>query len=102
MVNLEDALKYLGIDDTDEMINTNVSRALSSARLTLKGAVGDDIDVYLPDDPRADELTLKYMADLYDNRGLGGKAANADHAMTNTLETQLRMELRRARREDSR
>lgn len=99
MVNLDDALKYLGFDDTDEMINANVSRALSSARLALKGTVGDDIDAYLPDDPRADELTLKYMADLYDNRGPGGKAANADRAMTNTLETQLRLELRRAREE---
>lgn len=97
MPTLEEALLYLGIDYTDEMTNANVTRALATAARTLQGAVGEDIDTYLPDDPRVKELTLIYTDDLYSTRGVAAKVSGATRRLVADMELQLRLELARAK-----
>lgn len=96
MMTLQDALDRLGIDYADEKVKKNVGRALAAAERTLRGAVGDRVHEFLPEDPRVDELTGIYLEDLYDNRGTNAKVAGATRALVGTLEAQLRLELLRA------
>lgn len=96
MMTLQDALDRLGIDYADEKVEKNVERALAAAERTLRGAVGERVHVLLPEDPRVTELTGIYLEDFYDNRGTNAKVAGATRALVNTLELQLRLELRRA------
>lgn len=91
------ALTYLGIDYPDEVVLSNVNRALATAKQTLLGAVGDDIDTYLPDDPRAVELVLIYLEDLYSQRGISAKVSGATRRLVSDMELQLRLELARAK-----
>lgn len=97
MPTVEEALIYLGIDYADEVVTANVTRALSSAIQTLHGSIGDDIEDYLPGDPRARELVLLYLDDLYTNRGLSNKAIGSERRLIRDMEWQLRLELRQAR-----
>lgn len=97
MVTTADALLYLGIDYADEVITANVERALKTARKTLHGAVGADVDTYLAGDPRADELTLIYLDDLYSERGVSAKVSGSTRRLVQTMELQLRLDLRDAR-----
>ena len=101
MVTIDDARMYLGIDVTDDaIVNANVQRALDTARATVLGAVGDDIETYLPGDKRFDQLVLEYTDDIYNNRGTtSAKASNARHAWIFAMEEQLRLALRIAKRE---
>lgn len=97
MPTIEEALQYLGIDYADDMVTTNVTRALNTARKMLHGAVGEDIETYLPNDARAKELVLIYLDDLYSERGLSAKTNNSVRRMVADMEMQLRLELRRAK-----
>lgn len=100
MVNLEDALLYLGYDaaDTaDAVLSANVTRQMATARQMLLGAVGQDVETYLPEDPRMDELLLIYLDDLHTNRGRSAKEANALRRSVHDMEQQLRVELARAK-----
>lgn len=97
-VTLEDARTYMGIDVTDDaMVNANVTRALNTAEKTMLGAVGDDVRVYLPNDPRVDELVLVYTDDLYSERGVSSKVSHATRLLVGSIELQLRLELARAK-----
>ena len=97
MVNLQDALLFLGYDETDAVIVYNVERQLATARRILLGAVGEDVETYLPGDPRVDELTLIILDDLHTNRGRSAKEANALRCSVHDMEQQLRLELARAK-----
>lgn len=97
MPTLDEALNYLGIDYADAMVTANVTRALATAEKTLRGAVGDDVETYLPDDPRAAELVLIYLDDLYSDRGVSAKVTGATRRLVADMELQLRLELRRAK-----
>lgn len=97
MPTIDEALIYLGIDYPDEVVTKNVTRALSTARSTLLGAVGEDVDEFLPDDPRVTELVLIYLDDLYSERGISAKVSNATRHLVTTMELQLKMELRAAK-----
>ena len=97
MVTIDDALLYLGIDYTDAMVTTNVTRALNAARMTVLGAVGDDVDTLLPGDPRVRELTLIFMEDLYSQRGMSAKVSGATRRLVADMELQLRLDLRQKR-----
>lgn len=97
MVTTETALLYLSIDYADEMITANVERALNTARKTLHGAVGADVDTYLAGDPRADELVLIYLDDLYSERGVSAKVSGATRQLVHTMEWQLKLDLIAAR-----
>lgn len=97
MVTYDDALAHLGIDYADPMVERNVSRALASAVKVLHGAVGADVETYLPGDPRAEELVLIYLDDLYSERGVSAKVSGATRRLVADMEAQLRLELRRAK-----
>lgn len=97
MPTIEEALLYKGIDYTDAVVEANATRALATARQTVLGAVGDDVDKYLPDDPRVNELTLIYFDDLYSERGVSAKVSGATRRLVQDMELQLRLELAAAK-----
>jgi hypothetical protein len=97
MITIDDALDHLGFDQADEVVRKNVTRALNSAEATLRGSVGEDVEKYLPNDPRIDTLILAYLDDLYDERGVSAKVSNATRYMVSSQEWQLRLELQRAK-----
>lgn len=99
MPTVEDALKHLGIDYPDDVIRTNVTRALATAVKTLHGAVGEDVETLMPDDPRAKELVLIYLDDLYSQRGISAKVTGTTRRMVADMVLQLQMELRIRREE---
>lgn len=96
---IDEALRYLGIDYPDEVVTANVNRALATANETLAGAVGADVWELIPDSSRAKELVLIYLDDLYSNRGVSAKVSNAVRLSVQTMELQLRLELRTLRKE---
>lgn len=99
MPTKEEALAYLGIDAeyVDGLILLNVNRALATARQTVLGGVGDDVETYLPDDPRFKELVLIYLDDLYSERGVAAKVSGAVRRSVSDMELQLRLELAQAK-----
>lgn len=98
MPELKEALQYLGIDYSDDVTNANVTRAMKTAQKTLQGAVGEDVDEFLPGDPRVAELILIYTDDLYSERGVAAKVSAATRSLVADMELQLRLELARARK----
>lgn len=99
MPTVEDALLYLGIDYADEVIRKNVTRALATAVKTLHGAVGEDVEKLMHNDPRATELVLVFLDDLYSQRGVSAKVTGNTRRMVADMVLQLQMELRRRREE---
>ncbi len=98
MPTLNEALTYLGYDVTDDaMVNANVTRCLRTAEAVLHGAVGEDVETYLPEDPRVAELVLIYMEDLHSQRGLAAKVSNATRRLVADMELQLQLELKQAK-----
>ena len=95
VVSVDEVLAYLGIDYADNMVNKNIERLIRSADAYLKGAVGDNYPV---DNPKAKEIALIVISDLYDNRGVH-PATGANNNLRRLLEDlifQLKLELRRA------
>lgn len=92
MPTTEEVLSYLGIDYADEMVTRNVERAIKTADAYLKGAVGEK---YPTEDPRAKELALIVISDLYDNRGMTEKVSGNVRRLVDDFMLQLRLELRR-------
>lgn len=99
MVTYEEALVHLGIDYPDDSTQRIVTQKLAAAIKTLHGAVGEDVETLMPDDERAKELVITYLDDLYANRGTSAKVSGAVRLSVQTLELQLRLELRRLREE---
>lgn len=99
MPTYEDALAYLGIDYPDDLIRKNVTRALATAVKTLHGAVGEDVETLMPNDPRAQELVLIYLDDLYSERGVSAKVSGSTRRLVADMVFQLQMELRTLREE---
>jgi uncharacterized phage protein (predicted DNA packaging) len=99
MVTLEDAKAHLRIDedDSDDMVNANVLRAMNAGRARMLGAVGSDVETYLPEDPRIDQLTLIYTQENYDGSSLSEKEIRALKHLREDLEPQLRLDLRDAK-----
>ena len=99
MVGINDVKAYLGIDYTDEMVDTNVNRALQSAIRRMHGAIGSDVETYLPGDPRIDDLVLIYARESYDGSNLTEKERSALKQLRADLEPQRQLELRTAKAE---
>ena len=101
MLTIQEALLYKGMTpevyDGDTVVETNATRALKTARQTMLGAVGDDVEIYLPDDPRINELVLIYFDDLYSERGVSAKVSGAVRRLVFDMEQQLRLELARVK-----
>lgn len=92
-----DAETYMGIDYADAAVHMNVARALNAAIWTIRGAVGEDVDTLLPNDPRTEQLILAYTDDLYSDHGVSAKVSGATRRSLESMEIQLRQELTRAR-----
>ena len=92
MPTKEEVLNYLGIDYADEMAEANVTRSRLTADAYLKGAVGEN---YPTDDPRAKELALIFISDLYDNRSMIEKVSGNVRRLVDDFALQLRLELRK-------
>lgn len=91
MITTDEALAYLGIDYADTMVTANVNRTILTADAWMKGAIGTD---YPEDDPRAKELMLIVIADLYDNRGIHDKVSGSVRRLVQDFALQLRLDLR--------
>lgn len=89
-ITIQECKAYLGIDYADEYVNTNLERNISAADKFLQGAIGKN---YPKDDPRAKELALMVVADLYDNRSYSSKTEGTIKKITKDFATQLRIEL---------
>lgn len=92
MPSVQDVLDYLGIDYTDNMVTKNIERAIKTADAYLKGAVGEN---YPAEDPRAKELALIFIADLYENRCMIEKVSGNVRKLVNDSMLQLQLEGRR-------
>ena len=93
VVSVEDVLADLGIDYTDDIVTKNIIRAIKTADAYLKGSIGENYPV---EDPRAKELALMIISDIYDNKGLKDTVSGNTRKLVNDLSLQLRLELRRA------
>lgn len=97
VVTVEDVKAYLGIDYADDMVNANITRAINTADAYLKGSIGND---YPSEDPRAKELALIIISDLYDNRGSQSTNISGNcKRLVDDMSLQLRLELRRVSHE---
>ena len=92
VVSVDEVLAYLGIDYADDMVNKNIERTIKTADAYLKGSIGDN---YPKEDPKAKELALIIISDLYDNRGVQSTISGNTRRLVDDLSLQLRMELRR-------
>lgn len=92
VVSFDEVKDYLGIDYVDEVIERNINRAIKTADAYLKGSIGEN---YPTDDPRAKELALIIISDLYDNRGLQSTISGNTRRLVDDFSLQLRLELRR-------
>lgn len=99
--NLDMAKRYMAIDYGDEVVDMNVARAIDAGYAAVLGGVGKDIEEYLPDDPRIQELALIYAEEFYTERGSAGKVGAAVRHKVADLELQLRLELAAAKGEQS-
>lgn len=99
VVSIDEVKDYLGIDYADEMVTRNITRAIKTADAYLKGSIGENYPV---DNPKAKELALIIVSDLYDNRGLttSGSVTNNTRRLVDDLSLQLRLELRRSLEND--
>lgn len=97
VVTVDEVLAYLGIDYTDEMNTTNITRSILTADRYLRGSIGENYD---KTDPRAKELALIIVADLFDNRGIqalgGGNISGNTRKLVDDFALQMRLELRRS------
>lgn len=95
MISVNEAAQHIGIDYLDDgMTAANLQRALDSAIYRLYGAVGREVETYLNGDPRVDQLVLIYTEEGYDNHPGSAKQDAAKNHLRDTLELQLRLELR--------
>ena len=92
MLTTQEVMDYLGIDYTDEMVTRNINRLIQTSNSWLKGAIGTD---YPADDPRAKELALIVISDLYDNRGMAEKVSGNVRRLVDDFALQLRLEMRK-------
>lgn len=96
VVSVDEVKSNLGIDYADEMVEKNIVRVIKTADAYLKGSIGEN---YPTEDPRAKELALIIISDLYDNRGISSTVSGNTRRLVDDLSLQLRLELRRGSNE---
>lgn len=93
VVTIDEVCTYLGVDYMDSMIEDNIQRIIKTADYILKGSIGEN---YPTDDPRAKELTLIIVNDLYENRYAESNTLTGNtRRLVDDMSLQLRLELRR-------
>lgn len=92
VVSVDEVLAELGIDYADDIITKNINRLIKTADSHLKGSIGKDYPV---EDPRAKELALIIISDLYDNKGMKDTISGNVRRLVDDFSLQLRLELRR-------
>lgn len=92
-ISVDDVLDHLGIDYADDMVTRKIKRLIPTADKFLKSSLGKDYPI---DDPRAQELALIVIADMYDNRGLSGsdKVSGNTRRLVDDFSLQIRLELK--------
>lgn len=90
VASTNEVLAYLGIDYADDMVTKNIERLIKTADAYLKGSIGQNYPV---EDPRARELALIIISDLYDNRGLQSTISGNTRKLVEDFSLQLRLEL---------
>lgn len=91
-ITVQEVAEYLGIDldEVDQVVNNNLSRQISAAKLYLSGAIGKDYD---GEDPRVKELGIMIAAELYNSRGaMSAKQDAAFRRIASDFMMQLRLE----------
>lgn len=96
VVTVEEVKDYLGIDYSDNMVERNINRLISTADSYLKGSIGENYPVA---DPRSKELALIIISDLYDNRGINSTVSGNTRRLVDDFSLQLLLELRRGKYE---
>lgn len=91
MITFDEAKAYPRIDVADENDERMLKLAIGAAESWMISAVGIGYD---EDDPKAKELALMVMADLYDNRTTTEISQYNVRRLFNDLALQLKMELR--------
>lgn len=92
MLNQDEVYQYLGIDYIDAPTEQRINSIIRSADSYLRGAVGDD---YPRDDPRAKEIALMYIDELYNTHGMSTlESRNSRKAMDDMI-LQLKLEMSR-------
>ena len=91
MLTIQTVKDHLGIDYEDEMVTRTLERLMKVADSELVGSLGKN---YPKEDPRAEELALMIIEDLYSNRGITDKVSGNIRRMLIDFSTQLRVEMR--------
>ena len=95
-LSIQDILDYLGIDYADDRTTKVLNRTLKTAVQYLRGSIGEDYPV---NDPRAKELALIVIDDLYSNHDLNDKVSGNTRRLVDDFILQLKLELKRKKDE---
>lgn len=96
-LSMQDILDYLAIDYADDRTTKVLNRTLKTAVQYLRGSIGEDYPV---DDPRAKELTLILIDDLYSNHDINDKVSGNTRRLIDDFILQLKLELKRKKDEE--
>jgi uncharacterized phage protein (predicted DNA packaging) len=91
MITLDEAKAYLRVDLADENDERMLELAIGAANRWMISAIGIGYD---EDDPKARQLELMVMGDLYDNRTTSEISEKNVRKLFNDISLQLRLELR--------
>jgi uncharacterized phage protein (predicted DNA packaging) len=91
MITLDEAKAYLRVDLADENDERMLKLAIGAANRWMISAIGIGYD---EDDPKARQLELMVMGDLYDNRTTSEISEKNVRKLFNDISLQLRLELR--------
>ena len=91
MITLDEAKAYLRVDLADENDERMLKLAIGAANRWMISAIGIGYD---EDDPKARQLELMVMGDLYDNRSSSEISEKNVRKLFNDISLQLRLELR--------
>lgn len=92
MLTVPEIKEYLHIDFDDPATDQTLQSLDAAAEQYLVGSLGQN---FPRDDPRARQLALLIISDLYDNRGLNSenaKLSNTVRHLVHSMSLQLRLE----------
>lgn len=90
VVSSQEVKDYLGIDYDDDMTERRIEHSIRVADSFLVGALGRN---YPKADPRAKELALMVISDIFDHRELTQKETAMYRKLAHDFELQLRLEM---------